>query len=110
LRALRTHGFIDWLRRYVPTGREGRGPQVEQTSNAYRLSLPARARQLLGRLGQTPPMPDDFSYALVQRKAELDAYRASLPLDQLALFEVEDDELAQLLASLARKIQERESS
>ncbi|HRM75333.1 MAG TPA: helix-turn-helix domain-containing protein, partial [Paracoccus sp. (in: a-proteobacteria)] len=25
LKALRSHGFLDWLRRYVPTGNEGRG-------------------------------------------------------------------------------------
>ncbi|MCA0422561.1 MAG: helix-turn-helix domain-containing protein, partial [Proteobacteria bacterium] len=49
LKNLRAHGFLDWMRRYVPTGNEGRGPQVKQTSNAYRLSLPARARQFLGR-------------------------------------------------------------
>ncbi|MCK9468510.1 MAG: helix-turn-helix domain-containing protein, partial [Porticoccaceae bacterium] len=34
LKNLRAHGFIDWLRRYEPTGNEGRGPQVQQTSNA----------------------------------------------------------------------------
>lgn len=33
LKALRHHGFLDWLRRYVPTGNET-GPQVQQTSNA----------------------------------------------------------------------------
>ncbi|MBY5441862.1 hypothetical protein [Rhizobium leguminosarum] len=37
LSALRAHGFLGWIRRYVPTGNEGRGPQVRQTSNAYRL-------------------------------------------------------------------------
>lgn len=46
LKNLRAHGFIDWLRRYEPTGNEGRGPQVQQTSNAYRLSLPEKARQM----------------------------------------------------------------
>lgn len=109
LAALRTHGFLDWLRRYEPTGRTGRGPQVRQTSNAYRLYLPALARRLLGRLGQGAPLPDDFAHAREVRKAELEVYRASLPLDQLALFEVEDDELAKVLARLGRVIQERES-
>jgi len=110
LAALRTHGFLDWLRRYVPTDREGKGPQVQQTSNAYRLSLPARARQLLGRLMQPAPMPNDFAHALALRAAELETHRKSLPLDQLALFEVDDDELGQLLARLGRSIQERESA
>jgi len=54
LKNLRAHGFLDWLRRYQPTGNEGRGPQVQQTSNAYRMSLPDRARQLLGRWGPPP--------------------------------------------------------
>ncbi len=55
LKNLRAHGFIDWLRRYEPTGNEGRGPQVQQASNAYRLSLPEKARQFLGRFGKAPP-------------------------------------------------------
>src|SRR5690606_13753295 len=59
LKNLRAHGFIDWLRRYEPTGNEGRGPQVQQTSNAYRLSLPEKARQFLGRFGKAPPPPAD---------------------------------------------------
>lgn len=110
LRSLRDHGFLDWLRRYVPTGQEGRGPQVRQTSNAYRLALPARALRLLGRLMQAPPVPDDVSHAREQHKTEQEAYRASLPLDEFALLEVEDDRLSRLLASLGRSVQERESA
>ena len=110
LRALRDHGFLDWLRRYVPTGQEGRGPQVRQTSNAYRLALPAQALRLLGRLLQTPPLPDDISHAQEQHRAEQEAHRASLPLDELALLEVEDTRLGRLLASLGRAVQERESA
>ena len=109
LQSLRVHGFLDWLRRYVPTGQEGRGPQVKQTSNAYRLSMPARAMRLLGRLLQSPPVPDDVSHAQDVRKAELDAYRTGLPLSELALFEVDDGPLAQVLARMGRSVQERES-
>lgn len=57
LKNLRAHGFIDWIRRYEPTGNEGRGPQVQQASNAYRLSLPEKARQFLGRFGKASPCP-----------------------------------------------------
>ena len=53
-------------------------------------------------------MPDDFAHVLATRKAELDAHRKSLPLDQLALFEAGDDPLGQALAGLGRSIQERE--
>ena len=110
LKALRSHGFLDWLRRYVPTGNEGRGPQVKQTSNAYRLSLPARAKQFLGRFGVTPPPPDDHVHAEAERQAETEAHRASLPLDELALFDVGDNPLGQALARLARSMKQRESA
>ena len=111
LKALREHGFLDQLRRYEPTGiTEGQGPRVRQATNAYRLSLPARARKLLGRLMHPPPLPDDLSHAQEARAAEREAYRASLPLDELALLEVEDDRLGQVLASLGRAVQERESA
>lgn len=110
LKALRAHGFLDWLRRYVPTGNEGRGPKVQQTSNAYRLSLPARALRLLGRHGRPAPLPDDFSHARETAAAAIDAHRATLPMDELALFDVGDNPLGQSLARLARSMKERESA
>ena len=109
LAALRAHGFLDWLRRYEPTGQtEGCGPRVRQVSNAYRLSLPARAARLLGRLMGAPPLPEDVAHAQEARAAELAAHKASLPLDQLALFQAGDSPLGRALASLGRKVQERE--
>jgi len=110
LKALRAHGFLDWLRRYEPTGNEGRGPQVQQASNAYRLSLPEKALRLLGRLGKSPPPPDDHVAAQAARAADLDAYRKALPLDELALFEAGDNPLGQALARLARSMKQRESA
>ena len=109
LKNLRAHGFIDWLRRYEPTGNEGRGPQVQQASNAYRLSLPEKARQFLGRFGKAPPPPDDHVAAQEARTAELDAYRKALPLDELALFEAGDNPLGRALAALGKMVQKRES-
>ncbi|XUY30612.1 helix-turn-helix domain-containing protein (plasmid) [Agrobacterium sp. rho-8.1] len=110
LKALRSHGFLDWLRRYVPTGNEGRGPQVQQTSNAYRLSLPARARKFLGRFGVTPPLPDDHVHAEAERVAATEAHRASLNIEERTLFDVGDNPLGQALARLARSIKQRESA
>ena len=110
LHALRAHGFLEWLRRYEPTGREGRGPQLRQTSNAYRLSLPTRALRCLGRLLQAPPLPDDVQHARELQTSGMAAHRAGLPLDELPLFEVEDDRLGQLLAEMGRAVQERESA
>ncbi len=110
LKALRAHGFLDWLRRYEPTGKEGRGPQVQQASNAYRLSLPEKALRLLGRLGKAPPPPDDHRAAKEARAAELDAYKKSLPLDELALFEAGNNPLGRALAALGKSLQQRESA
>ena len=110
LKALRTHGFLDWLRRYEPTGNEGRGPQVQQASNAYRLSLPEKALRFLGRFGKAPPPPDDHSVAREARAAELDAYRKALPLDERALFAAGDTPLGQALARLGKSMEQRESA
>jgi DNA-binding transcriptional MocR family regulator len=72
LKALKTHGFIDWIRRYVPAPTAGRaGPQVRQTSNAYRLKLPAFAKALLGKATRAP-IPDDHEQ---RRRAMADALR-----------------------------------
>lgn len=113
LKALREHGFLDWLRRYVPTGNKGRGPQVQQTSNAYRLFLPPAAKRLLGRLFGPPPAPDDFSHAREQRTAEIEAHKASLSMAELPLFAIEDEGLAASLARLGAALEarkERESA
>ncbi|MBB4067395.1 helix-turn-helix domain-containing protein [Gellertiella hungarica] len=110
LRALRAHGFIDWLRRYVHTGNEGKGPQVQQTSNAYRLLLPARALLLLGRYGQAAPEPEDFSNARQSRATEIDVHRRSLPLSELPLFDLEDGPLARALARLGASLEKQRES
>ncbi|WP_292065959.1 hypothetical protein [Brevundimonas sp. UBA7664] len=60
-RQLKEHGFLDWRRRYIETGREGiRGPQVEQTTNAYWLSAPKEALQAAEKV--MPPPPDDIPH------------------------------------------------
>lgn len=111
LKALRAHGFLDWLRRFEPTGIEGRGPQVRQVSNAYRLFLPQKALQWLGRLGLPTPLPDDFIHAQERQRAEIEAHKASLSLAELPLFELgSDDPLGRALSRLGRLVQERESA
>lgn len=48
---LKEHGFLTWRRRYVECGLKGqRGPQVQQTSNAYALKLPAKAWDGISKL------------------------------------------------------------
>lgn len=110
LKNLRAHGFLDWLRRYEPTKNEGRGPQVQQASNAYRMALPARARQLLGRFGVAPPPPDDHAQAVSERVAAVEAHRASLDIEARTLFDVGDNPLGQALVRLAKSIKQRESA
>ena len=97
---LRDHGFLDWLRRYVPTGNEGRGPQVQQTSNAYRLSLPPRAARLLGHLAEAPPAPDDHTHAQAVQAAEMKAQIDALPLWEQPIALMGDTGLARALARL----------
>lgn len=107
---LRRHGFLDWLRRYEPTDREGAGPQVQQTSNAYRLSLPARAAALVGRWFSPPPPADD-----AHRRASA-AAEAQAMLDALPLFEQgsaslgRDSALGAALDRLGSVLMERESA
>ncbi|MDQ2762891.1 MAG: replication protein A [Pseudomonadota bacterium] len=107
LKRLKAHGFIDWLRRYVTTGNAGmRGPQVKQTSNAYRLMIPAQVEH-----GMTVPLPEDDSD---RRKAAIEEGRAMiarLPLDEQPAQLVDDPGLAAILARLGWSIisQERDS-
>ena len=113
LKALRQHGFLDWLRRYVPTGNDGRGVQVQQTSNAYRLSLPERARRLLGRMLADIPVPADFAHRRAAQAAEIEAHERTLSLAELPLFRVEDEGIAAALSRLGAAIssrKERESA
>jgi hypothetical protein len=110
LKNLRMHGFLDWLRRYEPTGNEGRGPQVQQTSNAYRLSLPERAKRFLGRFGITSPLPEDFEQQRQDHEAELKAHMDAMEPDELALFQLGDTPLGQALARLGKLVKQRESA
>ena len=110
LTALREHGFLDWLRRHerVEVLEDAPGPRVRQVSNAYRLSLPAKAAQLLKHLlSGKAPMPDDVAQEREDRAAWLAEHKAALPLSELPLAEVEDDRLARVLGELGRAVEAR---
>lgn len=50
-RQLQEHGFLSWTRRYVRVDHPGqKGPQLKQTSNAYRLTTPSLAAARADRL------------------------------------------------------------
>ncbi|WP_159832364.1 replication protein A [Novosphingobium sp. TCA1] len=108
LRNLRDARFITWTRRYVETGAEGRGPQVHQTSNAYRVMLPAAAESLLGRAWHPAPISDDILHAREQFVAERDAMIAALPLSEFVEATIEDNSLGAILARLGAGIDARD--
>ncbi|CDZ43217.1 Probable replicating protein RepA [Neorhizobium galegae bv. officinalis] len=95
LKALRDHGFVDWLRRYIPTNNGGAGPQVQQTSNAYRLALPARAKAFLGKYGVGSPPPEDAAQVLQERQEAIAEHKASLTPAERVRESVEDTEQAE---------------
>jgi hypothetical protein len=70
LKDLRGAGFVDWIRRYELTGRTGFGPQVQQTSSAYRLSLPRLARTLLALAPPPLPISGDLAAGAAERAAQ----------------------------------------
>jgi len=109
LAALREHGFLDWLRRHekVEVLEDAPGPRVRQVSNAYRLSLPARAAKLLRHWLTAPPVPDDVVQEHEDRAAWMREHKAALPLSELPLASVEDDRLARVLGELGRVVAAR---
>ncbi|CAM3345797.1 helix-turn-helix domain-containing protein [Paracoccus nototheniae] len=110
LKALRDHGFLDWLRRFEPVLNDGRGPQVRQVSNAYRLSAPKRALALLGRWAGRPPAPDDDQATRADRATVEAEYVATLDLAEFAMFKIEDSGLGKALAQMGKAIGLRESA
>jgi hypothetical protein len=110
LAALRAHGFLDWLRRYEPTGRVGKGPQVKQTSNAYRLSLPPAAARLLGHLAREAPAPEDLEHGLEVRAAQVRATIAALDPEDQAQAVFGDTPLGRAFGRLGLAVQQRESA
>ena len=72
-------GFIQWIRRYVETDRRGRkGPQLEQSSNAYRITVPPE----VAATWSEAPLPDDDAW---RRKDDRAAFADMTRDPQLAL-------------------------
>ncbi|WP_454888065.1 helix-turn-helix domain-containing protein, partial [Sphingomonas oryzagri] len=70
LRALEAAGLVARLRRYIQTKNETIGARSEQTSNAYRLDLPAMVRDLIERRFRPAPIPEDEAQRQHERLAE----------------------------------------
>jgi hypothetical protein len=107
LAALRRHGFVDWLRRYIPTGNLGAGPQVQQTSNAYRLALPPAAERLLGRAGEDAPVPEDHAHAIEARYAERRAQLAGTDPEERNAALFGSGPLADAFSRMERAVRQR---
>ena len=109
LRRLADAGVVEWVRRLVPKQEAepwARGPQVEQTSNAYRLTLPERLRKFV-RKG--PPAADEAARK-AEMRARIDAHireEGAERIDAAIARGRARGEAANRAASLA---QERESS
>lgn len=102
LKSLRAHGFLDWARRYVPTGNAS-GPQVKQTTNAYRVSLPAVAERLLDQCKKIVPIAADLVHEARERARMVREYIASLSMRQQLEIDFGDDKTGcAIAASLAR--------
>lgn len=104
LARLRSHGFLEWIRRFELTGVAGFGPQVRQATNAYRVTLPAKVRawceaRAMYRRG---PLPVDFETLRAERAAQIRAHQTEEFNDRHPGF-VRAEKGAQ------RKEQERES-
>ncbi|NMN07560.1 MULTISPECIES: helix-turn-helix domain-containing protein [unclassified Novosphingobium] len=81
LRALADLGFIEWVRRFIYTKDRDFGARSEQTSNLYRITLPAWLSKLLGLQA---PTPDDHAHRLDTAQEEYATMLAQLPPGQRA--------------------------
>jgi len=109
LKALKDHGFLDWIRRTEPIPKaEGAGPRIRQISNAYRLCIPTFARVIVERIIGPAPVPADVVQALEQHHIELAEMVAQLPLREAVGVSVQNEALAAALARLADALEENE--
>ena len=108
LRNLRTHGFLDWMRRYATCQTPEKGPQVAQVANAYRLQLPQGAAPRGNP--QPPPLPDDWTVELNDRERIRKTWLAALAKEELPAIVLGSSPLAESLARLALNIRQRESA
>ncbi|MBB5712364.1 helix-turn-helix domain-containing protein [Sphingomonas xinjiangensis] len=84
LKLLEQLGLLIRQRRFKQIEAEGPGPRWEQTSNAYRLELPARIAQYLPRWMKPAPLPDDDTH---RRQAVVEETRVmveALPSSEFA--------------------------
>ena len=84
LHILEGAGFLVRQRRFRRVEGEGPGPRWEQTSNAYRPTLPQRILGLLPRRLRAAPLPEDLAHREAERQREVAAMYASLSCAEFA--------------------------
>nr|WP_245843137.1 helix-turn-helix domain-containing protein [Sphingomonas laterariae] len=82
--ALEAAGFLVRQRRFRRIAGDGAGPRYEQTSNAYRPTLPARLLGHLPRWLRPAPLPDDAVQRAAERAEEQAAMLERLSSEDLA--------------------------
>lgn len=110
LQALEAAGFLIRQRRFKRRAAEGPGPRYEQTSNAYRPTLPASILGMLPRWLRPAPLPDDVAQRQADQAEELSGMHAQLSCRELARVTV-GGALGRALARIGASIDdvERES-
>ena len=108
LDALEDAGFLVRQRRFRRVEGEGAGPRWEQTSNAYRPTLPARVMALLPRWLRPAPPPVDVVQRQADEAEEMTRLRGQLSCRELAEATLSGP-LARVLARLGRAIDTRET-
>ncbi len=108
LKNLRAHGFIDWLRRYEPTGNEGAAPGA---AGEQRLPpVPAgKGPAVPWPVRQGPSPPADHGQDQQAWSEAIDAYKNALPLDERTQLDAGDSPLGQALVRMAKTFMKRES-
>ncbi len=84
LHILEEAGFLVRQRRFRRVEGEGPGPRWEQTSNAYRPTVPKRLLPLLPRWLRPAPVPEDMLQHLADQAEEQERMKAQLSCRELA--------------------------
>lgn len=106
LAVLEGAGFLVRQRRFQRVAGEGPGPRYEQTSNAYRPTLPQRLLAHLPRWARPAPLPADVVQAQAERSEEQAAMLAGLSCRELAQAQV-GGALGRVLAKLGAALDVR---
>lgn len=100
LARLKEHGFIDWMRRCEPIlGAKPDEQQTRQIANAYFLTMPATAKELVRRMLRKP---SEFVRAVAERLASQKKLETSTVEEVIA--EVSDPGLRAILARVREAV------